>query len=254
MDDLLNNAPCGFLSFTDDGEILMINATLLDSLGYAEGELRGRHVESLLPVASRIFYQTHFFPLLRLHGKVEEVYLSLRAKSSAEVPVLVNAVRRERVSVMVNDCILVQMRQRNQYEDEILRAKKNERDERDLLVTILTQAGARVEAAATVTDALELLRLTEQDVLISDIEMPGEDGYSLIRKVRALEQSQNRRIPAIALTAHVRASDRLRALSAGYQMHMPKPVEPVELVMAIANLTSSGPQPTPGKSFEPTAS
>jgi PAS domain S-box-containing protein len=527
MDDLLNTAPCGFLSFADDGEILMINATLLDSLRYAEDELRGRHVESLLPVASRIFYQTHFFPLLKLHGKVEEIYLSLRAKSGEEVPVLINAVRRERGGVAANDCILVQIRQRNQYEDEILRAKKvaeeatrakdeflaivshelrtpltailgwarlmksgqldesaqarglatiernaesqsqliedlldfsriisgkirldvgrvepdslaeaainvvrpaadakgiriqaildpragsvsgdperlqqvlwnllsnaikftpkggrvqirvervnssveitvsdtgqgispeflpyvferfrqadntttrqhtglglglaitkhlvelhggtiraispgegqgssfilklpimivhdaaqvsntapdgqdsaveaqaaelprldgvrvlvvdNERDARDLLVTILTQAGARVEAAATATDALEILRLKEQDLLISDIEMPSEDGYSLIRKVRTLEQGQNGRIPAIALTAHARAADRLRALSAGYQMHIPKPVEPAELVMAIANLTNSGPKPTPApdKSFEPTAS
>src|ERR1043165_3019057 len=124
MDDLLNTAPCGFLSFADDGEILMINATLLDSLRYAEDELRGRHVESLLPVASRIFYQTHFFPLLKLHGKVEEIYLSLRAKSGEEVPVLINAVRRERGGVAANDCILVQIRQRNQYEDEILRATK----------------------------------------------------------------------------------------------------------------------------------
>jgi PAS domain S-box-containing protein len=124
MDDLLNTAPCGFLSFNDDGRILMVNATLLDSLGYESGELQGRQIESILPVASRIFYQTYFFPLLKLNGKVEEIYLSLRTKSGADVPVLTNAVRRVREESIVNDCIVVQIRQRNQYEDEILRAKK----------------------------------------------------------------------------------------------------------------------------------
>lgn len=511
MDDLLNTAPCGFLSFTDDSKIVVVNVTLLNSLGYELNELQGRHVEIFLPIASRIFYQTHFFPLLKLHGRVEEVYLTLRAKDGTEVPVLVNASRREREGAVIYDCILMQMRQRNQYEDEILQAKKvaeeatrakdeflavvshelrtpltailgwarilkigkldeataaraldtiernaasqnqligdlldfsriisgkirldvgrveldslveaalnvvrpaadakgiklqsvldpragpvagdperlqqvlwnllsnaikftpkggrvqirlarvnssveimvsdtgqgisaeflpyvferfrqadntttrqhsglglgmaitkhivelhggtiravspgdgqgasfilklpvmilhhpehfsnvateqppiasdappaqlarldgvrvlivdDERDTRDLLMTVLTQSGALVEAVATVADALEIIRLKKLDLLVSDIEMPNEDGYSLIRKVRVLEEGQDKRIPAIALTAHARASDRLQALSAGYQLHMPKPVEPAELVMAIANLTYRG--------------
>ena len=105
------------------------------------------------------------------------------------------------------------------------------------VTTVLTQSGAVVKAVATVADALELMRLKELDLLISDIEMPNDDGYSLIRKVRVLEEGRNKKIPAIALTAHARASDRLQALSAGFQLHMPKPVEPAELVMAIANLT-----------------
>jgi PAS domain S-box-containing protein len=511
MDDLLNTAPCGFVSFTDDGKVVMINDTLLELLGYERGEVLGKHVEAILPAASRIFYQTHFFPLLKLHGKVEEIYLSLRSKTGEDTPVLINAVRRERERTVVNDCILIQMRQRNQYEDEILHAKRaaeeatlakdeflavvshelrtpltailgwarmlkageldetsslramdiiernaesqtqliedlldfsriisgklrldvrrvelvsvieaaidvvrpaadakgirlqvvldpragpisgdperlqqvlwnllsnaikftpkggrvqirlarinssaeisvsdtgqgisaeflpyvferfrqadhtttrrfgglglgmaitkhilelhggtiraespgegqgatfilklpvmivhnaehlqaeapaqragaaedsartaelmkldgvrvlvvdDESDARDLLVTILTQRGAEVTAVASVTSALEQLQLTKPDLIVSDVEMPNEDGYSLIRKVRALEEMQGERIPAIALTAHARSSDRLRALSAGYQMHIPKPVEPAELVIAIANLTN----------------
>ena len=508
MEDLINTAPCGFLSFDDDGRLLLVNATLQDLLDYELAELQGRHVDSLLPIASRIFYQTHFFPLLKLHGKVEEVYFTLRAKSGAEVPVLANAARRECSGTFVNDCVLMQIRQRNQYEDELLRAKKlaeeatcakdeflavishelrtpltailgwsrmiktgrldestmaraldtiernaesqsqliedlldfsriisgkirldvgrvepaaiaeasidvvrpaadaknirlevildpragpiagdperlqqilwnllsnaikftpkggrvqlrlarvnssveitvsdtgqgispeflpyvferfrqadnsttrlntglglglaitkhlvelhggtiravspgegqgasfifrlpvmivheteqfskpataqkhvaddalpvelarlddvhvlivdDEPDTRDLLVMILKQSGASVEAAVTAADALETLRRQKHDLLISDIEMPNEDGYSLIRKVRALENVEARTIPAIALTAHARAADRLRALTAGFQLHVPKPIEPAELVMAIANLT-----------------
>jgi PAS domain S-box-containing protein len=512
MDDLLNTAPCAFLSFNDDGRIVLVNATLLDLLGYEQGELVGRHVESLLPVASRIFYQTHLFPLLKLHDRVDEVYFSLRAKGGVEIPVLVNAVRRERGGVVANECVLMHMRQRNQYEDEILQAKRaaeeatrtkdeflavvshelrtpltailgwarmlqtgnldertaaraldaiernaesqnqligdlldfsriisgkirldvgqvelasvveaaidvvspaadakgirlqaildprggpvsgdperlqqvlwnllsnavkftpkggrvqvrlarinssveitvsdtgegisaeflpyvferfrqadsattrrqsglglgmaitkhlvelhggtiraespgegqgtsfvlrlpvmivhhaerfseatgerqqptgedppppvelarldgihvlvvdDERDARELLTVILTQSGAVVTAASGVADAVEKLRLAQPDLLLSDIEMANEDGYSLIRRVRVLEEARGRRIPAIALTAHARSSDRLRALSEGYQMHISKPVEPAELVLAIANLTLS---------------
>jgi PAS domain S-box-containing protein len=510
MDELLNTAPCAFLSFNDEGRIVLANATLLELLGYEFDELRGRHVESLLTVASRIFYQTHLFPLLKLHDRVDEVYFSLRSKGGTEIPVLVNAVRRERAGVVVNDCVLMHMRQRNQYEDEILQAKRSaeeatrakdeflavvshelrtpltsilgwarmlqtgklneptaaraldaiernaesqnqligdlldfsriisgkirldvgrvelapivkaaidvvspaadakgvglqaildpkgspvsgdperlqqvmwnllsnavkftpkggrvqvrvervnssveitvsdtgqgisaeflpyvferlrqadnettrrqsglglgmaitkhlvelhggtiraespgagqgstfilrlpvmivhhtehfsevaaerrllpaedypppvesvrldgvhvlvvddERDTRELLAVILKQSGAVVTAASSVADAVDKLQSVKPDLLVSDIEMANEDGYTLIRKVRVLEEARGRRIPAIALTAHARSSDRLRALSEGYHMHIPKPVEPAELVLAIANLT-----------------
>ena len=508
LDERLNTAPGGFLSLKDDGEILEINATLLNLLGYERTELRGRRIESILPVASRIFYQTHFFPLIKLHGQVNEVYLTLRAKDETELPVLVNAVRRVNGEVPITDCILMQMRNRNQYEDEILKAKRvaeeatlakdqflavvshelrtpltailgwsrllksgkldesntlqaletiernahsqsqliedlldfsrivsgkirldvgtvnpaavteaainvvrpaidakgiklqvvldprtgpvsgdperlqqvlwnllsnavkftpkhgriqvrlarvdsnveitvsdtgegisaeflpyvfdrfsqadnsttrlhrglglglaitkhivelhggtiravspgagqgasfilklpimvvhdaaraktttplqfptdsiqpvqharldgvrvlvvdDEQDTRVLLKTVLTESGAEVDTVANAADALESLRLNETDLLLSDIEMPGEDGYSLIRKVRESEKWERRGIPAIALTAHARATDRLQALSAGFQLHMPKPVEPAELIVAIANLTN----------------
>ncbi|HZI18338.1 MAG TPA: STAS domain-containing protein [Pyrinomonadaceae bacterium] len=124
MDDLLNNAPCGFLSFADDGSVLAVNATLLGWLGRDRGELVGRHVETVLPPGGRIFYQTHFFPLLKLHGQAAEIYLSLRDARGREVPVLANAARRERGDSTVNDCVFVPMRQRRRFEDEILAAKR----------------------------------------------------------------------------------------------------------------------------------
>jgi CheY-like chemotaxis protein len=114
----------------------------------------------------------------------------------------------------------------------------DEQDARELLTTILTQSGAVVTAASGVADALDKLKQAKPNLLLSDIEMANEDGYSLIRKVRALEEGIGRSIPAIALTAHARSSDRLRALADGFQMHIPKPVEPAELVLAIANLTN----------------
>ncbi len=124
MDSLMDHAPCGFVTIRDDGTIALINATLLAWLGYERGELEGRHVDLILPVASRIFYQTHVFPLLRLHKVVEEVYLPLRVRGGADIPMLINATRHEREGELVNDCVLVPMRQRARYEDEILQAKK----------------------------------------------------------------------------------------------------------------------------------
>jgi PAS domain S-box-containing protein len=124
IDELLNNAPCGFLSFNDDGIIVIVNATLLKLLEYASHEVIGKKIEIILPIASRIFYQTHFFPLLKMHGKAEEIYFSLKSKQSINIPMLINAVRREKEGNYFNDCIFIPIRQRIQYEDEILKAKK----------------------------------------------------------------------------------------------------------------------------------
>lgn len=117
----------------------------------------------------------------------------------------------------------------------------DEADARDLVATLLNQCGARVTTAASAAEAFSFLREGEAggrpDVLVSDIGMPDEDGYQLLRRVRALGREQGGSIPAIALTAFGRARDRIKALSAGFQTHIPKPVEPEELMMVIAGLT-----------------
>jgi len=112
-------------------------------------------------------------------------------------------------------------------------------DEEDTLVMLdetLKQCGANVRTAVSSADGLEILRTWKPDVIISDIAMPGEDGYSFIRRVRALPAEKGGDIPAAALTAHVRVEDRLRVLSSGFQTHLPKPIEPRELVAAVASL------------------
>jgi signal transduction histidine kinase/ActR/RegA family two-component response regulator len=109
-------------------------------------------------------------------------------------------------------------------------------DALELGSTILTGAAATVKTCSSASEAFEVLRQWRPDVLVSDIEMPGEDGYSLIRNVRALDGEEGGRTPAIALTAYGRAEDRVRALSAGYSMHVPKPVDPGELTTVIANV------------------
>jgi CheY-like chemotaxis protein len=90
-----------------------------------------------------------------------------------------------------------------------------------------------------VSEALEILEWYQPDVLVSDLAMPGEDGYSLIRRIRALAGEKVGRVPAVALTSYVRVEDRMRALSAGFNMFVPKPVQPEKLITAIASLAEA---------------
>jgi signal transduction histidine kinase/ActR/RegA family two-component response regulator len=115
----------------------------------------------------------------------------------------------------------------------------DEADTRALLIYALEASGAEVVAAASADEAISALTksLIPMDVLISDIGMPDEDGYTLLRRVRALEKEQGGKIPAVALTAYARTEDRRAALLAGFQFHIAKPVEPGELIAVIANLT-----------------
>jgi PAS domain S-box-containing protein len=112
-------------------------------------------------------------------------------------------------------------------------------DTRDLVATALGQAGARVTAGADAGEALALLRETRPDVLVCDLEMPGESGYELIRKIRALPPAAGGLTPAIALTAYARDEDRVRTLAEGFQRHIAKPAQPDELTSAIAALVGT---------------
>jgi len=108
----------------------------------------------------------------------------------------------------------------------------------ELGTTILAGAGADVRASRSSAEALRTFEQWRPDVLVSDIEMPGEDGYALIRKIRGLDVEHGGRTPAVALTAYGRTQDRTHALTAGYSMHVPKPVDPREFTAIVASLAS----------------
>ena len=113
----------------------------------------------------------------------------------------------------------------------------DEVETRELLTAMLTGRGAEVKACASAAEALSVIDEWKPAILVSDIGMPEEDGYTFIKRVRMLSTAQ-RTVPAIALTAYARTEDRMRALSAGFQMHVPKPVEAMELLMVIASLAN----------------
>jgi PAS domain S-box-containing protein len=115
---------------------------------------------------------------------------------------------------------------------------EDDADTRELLEVILARCGATVRAVASSYAALNEITHFIPDVLISDIGMPGESGYDLIKKIRSLEPEQGGRVPAVALTAYAGAADRRRALLAGFQTHLAKPVEPDELLAVVASLSN----------------
>ncbi len=116
-------------------------------------------------------------------------------------------------------------------------AVDDEPDTRDLLKQGLEFLGAKVKVVSSAAEAIDSLRGNVPDILISDIGMPGTDGYALIKQVRALPPDRGGKVPAIALTAYTRVEDRLQALRAGYDMHVPKPVELAELVAVAASVS-----------------
>jgi CheY-like chemotaxis protein len=142
-------------------------------------------------------------------GEAEAVGIAARALASGRLPAL------KGIRVLVVD---------------------DEADARELMRAILAQCGAEVTVAAAAQAALEALEQAPFDVLVSDIAMQEEDGYDLIRKVRALDAGRGGRIPALALTAYARIEDRAAAIAAGYQQHAVKPIEPAELAAAVATL------------------
>jgi CheY-like chemotaxis protein len=112
----------------------------------------------------------------------------------------------------------------------------DEADARELIATVLEQAGARTFTASNVEEALAHVVRDHPDVLLTDIGMPGSDGYTLLQKVRELDPADGGRIPAAALTAYSRIEDARRAVAAGFLRHVAKPVEPAFLVAQVAAL------------------
>jgi CheY-like chemotaxis protein len=120
-------------------------------------------------------------------------------------------------------------------------AVDDEPDTSELLRTMIEKSGGKVTIAASADEALNILAREKFDLIVADIGMPGKDGYQFIQEVRSFPASRGGTIPAVALTAYARTEDRLRALRAGYQMHVPKPIEYAELITVMASLIDRHP-------------
>jgi CheY-like chemotaxis protein len=167
----------------------------------SEGEGRGATFTVRLPVA----------PVYEAEGAAERVHPAARDT----LPLFECADRLDSYRVLVVD---------------------DEPDTREMLRVGLHHCGANVSVAGSTREALEMMDAHAYDLVISDIGMPDEDGYELIRRIRSLPAERGGKVPAVALTAYARTEDRLQALRSGYQMHVPKPVELAELVAVAASL------------------
>jgi PAS domain S-box-containing protein len=195
---VLDDAPCGFVIFADDGTIRAANATLLEMLGYSRDELVGRHVESMLTVGARIFYQTHLFPLLRLHARAEEIFLILRARDGADVGALLNAVRRERDGEWRTECVLLRIVERRKFEDALLRAKKEAEAANAALV--VTQGQLEEQAVELEAQATELEAQSEELRTINDELM--ERGAELEEARAVAERANHAKSDFLATMSH----------------------------------------------------
>jgi phosphoserine phosphatase RsbU/P len=123
-DELLRLAPCGLFSFSAKGMLVAVNDTLLEWLGYRRDELLSRPLATFLTLAGRMFCETHVLPLLRMNGRVQELYLPLRASNGDSLPVLLNAVSQTHEEGTVHHCAVMSVRERGRYEEELLKAKR----------------------------------------------------------------------------------------------------------------------------------
>ena len=154
LDPLLDRAPCGFLSFGEDGRVVLVNATLLEMLGYAREDVAGQHLESILSVGTRIFYQTHLFPLARIHGRAEEIFLLLRAKDGTDVGVFANIARRASDGAALYDMTVMRVRERQKYEEELLNARRTADEARRIVEEQAVELEATAEELQSANDDL----------------------------------------------------------------------------------------------------
>ena len=124
LEELLHGAPCGLFAFDDAGTLVALNDTLLGVLGATREQAQGQPVGSVLTLASRLFFETHVLPLLRMVGRVEELSLTLRTRAGEPVPMLLNAVRQEHARGATYHCAVMSVRERGKYEDELLKARR----------------------------------------------------------------------------------------------------------------------------------
>ena len=182
MDVLLDTAPCGFISSTYGGIVLAVNATLLHLLEYEPGEEVGLPIDAFLPFSSRILYQTYLLPLLEMHGRADEVMLSLQSRSGKTLPMLINAARHERDGMLVDDWILMPMRRYLQYEDEILRSRKAAEEavwRRNQAIHALEDAHVALEAKQA-----ELVEVNRRLAVLAT-----SDGLTGLKNRRAFQES-----------------------------------------------------------------
>jgi phosphoserine phosphatase RsbU/P len=124
MEATFDQGPCAYFSFFDNGILNIVNETFCELLEYKKEDLYGRNVELVFTIATRIFFQTHFFPMIKMHGHAEEIFISLLTKTGQHLPVLLNAKRGELEGKASTACAFIVVANRKKFEDELVAAKK----------------------------------------------------------------------------------------------------------------------------------
>jgi phosphoserine phosphatase RsbU/P len=224
MDVTLDNSPCYYFCFSDDGVLVSVNRTLCDRLGYTKAEMEQLQLDNLLTLPSRIFYQTHWFPLLKLQQTVSELFVTLVAKDKTFLPVLVNSVRKEANGQIVNECVGILISNRQKYEEELIGAKKAYEA---ALSTNAALSGAKEqvqEHAMQLDKSLHRLRL-QNDELKQINKIVTHDLQEPIRKLlyysEELQESAGESPAIIKNIARLQTvTNRLRTIVSGLQQYI----------------------------------
>lgn len=213
--------PCGIVCINDDGKIISVNSYICSLLGYSKNELEEAQVEMMLTLSARIFYQTHFYPLVKLHNKAEEVFFSLRSKDGDHVPVIGYANR----SGDYICCVFVPVRQRRKYEEEILQAKKVAEDaveKNDALIALKDQAELQLAESER---QLSLLRRFNQEYVELN-RIISHDLHEPIRKLMVhidillADKGSNQEKLEASLRKMMQFCNRLRHLTISLQQYV----------------------------------
>ncbi|OLO42174.1 phosphoserine phosphatase [Alkalihalophilus pseudofirmus] len=204
MDEQLNYAPCGFVTLTEVGSIVSINETLLNLLDYREDELQNQHIHNILSSPARIFYEMYFFPIIKMEKKVEEMYLSLRTSTGEKIPVLLNAKQTQREHSTVIDCVFIPVRKRDEYENELLIAKK----EAEAALYAKNQTNAELEITLKKLEAkqAELVELNKEN---QKYKLDTSKELELARKIQETSLTDSIDNEHIEIQAYYKASSQL---------------------------------------------
>jgi sigma-B regulation protein RsbU (phosphoserine phosphatase) len=237
MSGYLDNAPCGYFSFTGEGRLQEVNDTLCALLKTSREELLGQNIENILTLPSRIFYQTHFFPLLKIQGHVEEIFITLLTKDKMQLPVLLNAQKCADDTTHRYTCAFITVHNRKRFEDELVAAKQE-----------AERALQENETLRTVRQELQQ-HSKELDVQLALVNKMNADLQQFNRVISHELQEPLRKIAVFAsiikdlplsntdprfynnLEKLLRASERLKAVVSGLQQYIWLQEAPLELTM-----------------------
>lgn len=226
MDDLLNAVPCGIVVFDDGGNILKANNTLEGLVGYNDRELEGKNIENIFSLATRIFYNTHLFPLIRLHSKADEIFLTLRSKDRKDIPVLSNTVRRDNSGNVENVAVFMPVFERKKFEEELLLARRTaenalkENKELQALTEMLELRTRELERQNQKILAVNQ-DLTQFNRIIShDLQEPIRKIKLFTSVLRATEPDQLPDRSKMALSKIEKSTERLSKLTLGLQEYV----------------------------------
>ncbi|RYY21976.1 MAG: PAS domain S-box protein [Chitinophagaceae bacterium] len=216
---LLDRAPCGYLAFSDDGALFEVNETLASILNYSRDSLIGKNVESIFTISTRIFYQTHLFPLVKLQGYAEEIYITILASDGTHLPVLLNAKRLNHGEITLTSCVVMVVPNRKKFEDELVLARKGAENALKEN-TALKQAKAALQLQTEYLDRqMEQVKRQNHElkqfnhVVTHNLKEP-------LRKILLFTDKLKAEVESPTLTKLLRSSDQLRAVVGGLQQYL----------------------------------